>query len=106
MHARRYGLVGLERQAELENDDFVRKGLLLIADGSEKLSVGGATDYFAKFGDRSALNIRRANAFVLIGLGNWGLGNMDQAEKAFESALLENPSNFEAKIRLFDISDL
>lgn len=36
IHARRYGLVGLERQAELENDDFIRKGLLLIADGSER----------------------------------------------------------------------
>jgi chemotaxis protein MotA len=36
VHARRYGLIGLERQAELQNDEFIRKGLQLIADGSEK----------------------------------------------------------------------
>ncbi len=35
MHARRYGLLGLEKQADLENDAFLRKGLQLIADGSE-----------------------------------------------------------------------
>ncbi|MEH6625212.1 MAG: flagellar motor protein [Motiliproteus sp.] len=35
MHARRYGLLGLEKQAEVESDDFLRKGLQLIADGGE-----------------------------------------------------------------------
>tara|TARA_R110001583_G_scaffold17262_3_gene70011 strand:- start:3838 stop:4578 length:741 start_codon:yes stop_codon:yes gene_type:complete len=34
--SRRFGLIGLEKQAELEADEFVRKGLQLIADGSEK----------------------------------------------------------------------
>lgn len=35
MHSRRYGLLGLEKQADLENDAFLRKGLQLIADGGE-----------------------------------------------------------------------
>ncbi|WP_207062448.1 flagellar motor protein [Motiliproteus sp. SC1-56] len=35
VHARRYGLLGLEKQGELENDPFLRKGLQLIADGGE-----------------------------------------------------------------------
>ncbi|MCW8884091.1 MAG: flagellar motor protein [Motiliproteus sp.] len=35
MHARRYGLLGLEKQAEVEDDEFLKKGLQLIADGSE-----------------------------------------------------------------------
>ena len=39
MHARRYGLIGLEKQSELENDDFLSKGLQLIADGSELQTI-------------------------------------------------------------------
>ncbi|MEH6470202.1 MAG: flagellar motor protein [Halopseudomonas sp.] len=39
MHARRFGLIGLEKQSELENDEFLRKGLQLIADGNEKESI-------------------------------------------------------------------
>jgi chemotaxis protein MotA len=35
VHARRYGLLGLEREANLENNDFLRKGLLLLSDGCE-----------------------------------------------------------------------
>lgn len=35
LHARRQGLLGLEKQAEAENDEFLKKGLQLIADGSE-----------------------------------------------------------------------
>ncbi len=35
MHARRYGLLGLEKQAESEEDEFLKKGLQLIADGGE-----------------------------------------------------------------------
>jgi chemotaxis protein MotA len=39
IQTRRFGLIGLEKQAELENDDFLRKGLQLIADGSEKEAI-------------------------------------------------------------------
>lgn len=35
LHARRLGLLGLEKQAEIENDEFLRKGLQMIADGNE-----------------------------------------------------------------------
>ena len=35
MHSRRYGLLGLEKQADAEGDEFLKKGLQLIADGSE-----------------------------------------------------------------------
>lgn len=35
LHARRHGLLGLEKQAELEDDEFLSKGLQLIADGNE-----------------------------------------------------------------------
>lgn len=35
LQARRSGLLGLERQADLENDDFLRKGLQLLADSGE-----------------------------------------------------------------------
>ena len=39
IHARRFGLIGLEKQSELETDDFLRKGLQLIADGNEKETI-------------------------------------------------------------------
>lgn len=35
LQARRQGLLGLEKQAEAEDDPFLRKGLQLIADGNE-----------------------------------------------------------------------
>ncbi len=34
-HARRFGLLGLEKRAEAETDSFLQKGLQLIADGNE-----------------------------------------------------------------------
>ncbi len=39
LHARRYGLVGLEKQVEFDSDDFLQKGLQLIADGYEQESI-------------------------------------------------------------------
>ncbi|MFT6913970.1 MAG: chemotaxis protein MotA [Motiliproteus sp.] len=36
---RRFGLIGLEKQAEQEKDAFLRKGLQLIADGNDKESI-------------------------------------------------------------------
>lgn len=39
MQARRYGLIGLEKQAELDSDEFLQKGLQLIADGTEKEAI-------------------------------------------------------------------
>lgn len=35
LRARRQGLVGLEREGEVEPDDYLRKGLQLVADGAE-----------------------------------------------------------------------
>ncbi|MEH6649239.1 MAG: flagellar motor protein [Motiliproteus sp.] len=39
MQARRYGLLGLEKQAEIDSDEFLQKGLQLIADGNEKEAI-------------------------------------------------------------------
>ncbi len=39
LHARRFGLIGLEKQAELDVDQFLKKGLQLIADGNEKETI-------------------------------------------------------------------
>ncbi len=74
----------------------------LVERGNDKMTKGEDTDYFAKFGDRESPNVRMADALVLRGLGNWGLGNTADAEKDFTAALKQDPSNFEAKTRLFD----
>ncbi|MFT5721346.1 MAG: chemotaxis protein MotA [Motiliproteus sp.] len=39
MQTRRFGLIGLEQQAEQQQDAFLRKGLQLIADGNDKESI-------------------------------------------------------------------
>ncbi|OMH30055.1 flagellar motor protein [Motiliproteus sp. MSK22-1] len=44
MHSRRYGLLGLEKQADLEDDEFLKKGLQLIADGSELEVIRGVLE--------------------------------------------------------------
>jgi chemotaxis protein MotA len=41
--SRKQGLLGLEPLLEQERDDFVRKGLQLVIDGSEPDSIGGSS---------------------------------------------------------------
>ncbi|WP_210395717.1 flagellar motor protein [Motiliproteus sediminis] len=38
-HSRRFGLLGLEKMAETEHDDYLRKGLQLVSDGAELQQV-------------------------------------------------------------------
>jgi tetratricopeptide (TPR) repeat protein len=74
----------------------------LISKGDEILSVGENQDYFAKFGDQEASNVNRAQGYSLKGLGFWGLNKKAEAEKLFEKALEQDPSNFVANSRLFE----
>ncbi len=41
--ARRQGLLGLETQLNNENDEFIRKGLQLVIDGSEPDQIAASS---------------------------------------------------------------
>ncbi len=85
---------------EQENADGVYNDL--IKKGDELIKKIGESDYFSMFGNQSSENVRLAVAYSLQGLGYWGLNQKDKAESLFTDALKEDPSNFEAKTRLFD----
>ena len=75
----------------------------LAASGNKIIQRIGETDFFSMFGNDRSDNLRLADAHALIGLSHWGMGKRDEAEAAFAKALKEDPANFTAKSRLFDL---
>lgn len=63
--ARRSGLLGLEKQAELENDQFLRKGLQLLADGGEPESVRSVLE--VEMNIREQRDLQAARVFESMG---------------------------------------
>jgi len=57
-------------------------------------------DYFAKFGERRAERVRKADAHYLAGLGASGLKQADEAEKHFRAALELHPAHLGARTML------
>lgn len=74
----------------------------LIEKGDVLEGMVGESDFFSMFGNQKSDNVRLAEAYALKGLGYWGLNQKDKAENLFTEALNEDPSNFEAKTRLFE----
>jgi tetratricopeptide (TPR) repeat protein len=67
----------------------------LISEGERilKRSSAAETDFFAKFGEKEAENARLSNGYLLIGLGNKGLGEKDKANENLKKALELSASN-------------
>lgn len=59
-----------------------------------------AVDYFAKFGERRAERVRKADAHYLAGLGASGLKQADEAGKHFRAALELHPAHLGARTML------
>ncbi|MDN5215222.1 DUF5107 domain-containing protein [Fulvivirgaceae bacterium BMA12] len=74
----------------------------LIEKGNERIESMDENDFFSIFGNQRSDNVRLAEAYALQGLGYWGLNKKDKAEELFDKALTEDPSNFQAKTRLFN----
>ncbi len=72
----------------------------LIERGNRDLERGESADFFAKFGEQEARQMRAATAHYTIGLGHLGRGNRAQARAEFEQAVRLNRSHVWAKHEL------
>jgi len=72
----------------------------LISEGEKKMSAEADIDFFAKFGEREAENVRLSNAYFLKGLGYKGLGNTKAAEENLRKAVELSASNLWADVEL------
>jgi tetratricopeptide (TPR) repeat protein len=59
----------------------------LISEGEKRISRGSDVDFFAKFGERDAENVRLSNAYMLKGLGYKGLGDTKSAKENLGKAV-------------------
>jgi tetratricopeptide (TPR) repeat protein len=69
---------------------------ILISDGDKKIKQGSEIDFFAKFGEREAENVRLSNAYLLKGLGYKGLGDTNAATENLKKAVELSVSNLYA----------
>ena len=65
----------------------------LIDNGNKQVLQGSETDFFAKFGEKEAKDVQLSNAWLLIGLGNKGLGNSRDAGENLTKAIKLSASN-------------
>jgi tetratricopeptide (TPR) repeat protein len=72
----------------------------LINAGDKKMSPDSDIDFFAKFGEREAENVRLSNAYLLKGLGYKGLGDTKSAIENLSKAVELSASNLFAKVEL------
>jgi tetratricopeptide (TPR) repeat protein len=59
----------------------------LITEGDKRIKQGSEIDFFAKFGEQEAENVRLSNAYLLKGLGYKGLGDTPAASENLKKAV-------------------
>jgi tetratricopeptide (TPR) repeat protein len=72
----------------------------LISEGEKRIKMSSDIDFFAKFGEREAENVRLSNAYLLKGLGYKGLGDVEAATENLNKAVELSVSNLYAKVEL------
>jgi len=85
--------LGQEEQAKEIFDELVRTG-------TERIERDEQADFFAKFGEQQARQVRLASAHYLLGLGYLGAGRSDDARNEFGQAARLNVSHVWAKAQL------
>ncbi len=64
------------------------------------MKQGSEIDFFAKFGEKEAVNMQQSNAHLLIGLGFKGLEDRNLANENLKKAVEQSASNLWANIEL------
>jgi tetratricopeptide (TPR) repeat protein len=77
----------------------------LIEEGTRRIERGEDADFFAKFGEQQARQVRLASAHYLVGLGHLGLGRDEKAREEFEQATKFNVSHVWAGAELAALED-
>jgi tetratricopeptide (TPR) repeat protein len=72
----------------------------LIKAGEKKMKQDSDIDFFAKFGEREAENVRLSNAYLLKGLGYKGLGDTKSATENLNKAVELSASNLWAEVEM------
>jgi len=72
----------------------------LKVEGNKRLKKGSEVDFFAKFGEKESTNVQLSNAYLLIGLGEKGLGDANAATETLKKAVELSASNLWANIEL------
>lgn len=72
----------------------------LISEGDGQLKKGSDIDFFAKFGEREAENVRLSNGYLLKGLGYKGLGNSVAADENLKKSVELSASNLYARVEM------
>ncbi|MBN1804672.1 MAG: DUF5107 domain-containing protein [Sedimentisphaerales bacterium] len=79
------------------------KALKIFDDLIASAKPGQSVEFFAKFGERQAHNIRAADTHYRLGLGYLGKGMKTEAKAAFEKALELNINHLWAGVHLSDM---
>ena len=74
--------------------------IALITEGEKKMNQDSDIDFFAKFGEREAENVRLSNAYLLKGLGYKGLGDTKSANENLSKAVELSASNLWANVEM------
>jgi tetratricopeptide (TPR) repeat protein len=72
----------------------------LIKEGERKMGKDSDIDFFAKFGEKEAENVRLSNAYMIKGLGYRGLGDSKQASENLSKAVELSASNLWANVEV------
>ena len=72
----------------------------LITEGENRINKGSDIDFFAKFGEREAENVRLSNAYLLKGLGYKGLGDSKATVENLKKAVGLYTGNLYANVEL------
>lgn len=72
----------------------------LIEDGNKQLKQSSDIDFLAKFGEKETANVRLSNGYLLVGLGEKGLGNTNAATKNLKKAVELSTGNLRANTEL------
>jgi len=93
-----YRALALQKLGRINEADAVFAQLIEV--GKQSLVATPVADYFAKFGERQAQNVRFAQAHYAVGLGLLGQGRTQEARSEFAEAVRLNPTHLGARLQI------